>query len=173
MGCSAFEEFVRVLTLDDWPAADQTFDFGELERHPQPTPVGGKRIGGEPGRELVARERTIVTDVADDGVSSCGQRRLVETELCGEALSGRPDSWSGEVEEPADVVRGDEVPRRPQHVGAKDVATIEARSEIAVGQPWRTDTQPPTTLARGFRPARRADSPPHSAAVADLLPVRP
>ena len=79
----------------------------------------------EDGFQLLAGQLGAAAEGADDGPLAPPEERGVELET---AIVGRhrgADAGRSECQHPADVFRRDEMPRRPQDMGAKDPAFVD------------------------------------------------
>ncbi len=121
-----------MLSAPSWAAADERV---ELSRHQQIRQAladdADPRVGEDGGR-LGARQLVAAAKGRDESARAAPQRRCVQPQLSVPAGAAGPDPRRRRREQPADVRRQHEVPGRPQHVGAQDVAGREGALDRSV-----------------------------------------
>ncbi len=141
------QQHVAELLAQPRPAGDQPLQFGPHDDVGQPLPVAIRPAGGGDARagqrvaQLVARQRPAALQSAADDIGAAAQRRLVQFQPAIHPAVSLVDARPGQLQQPADVGRGDEVPRRPQDVGAQDVAGGEGALHGGVIQSARPQPQ--------------------------------
>ena len=137
------QQRIRMLLARQRAAANETGDFGAVGDVAQLLADGLDTFACEVFADLGAGEVRTFAQGVDDHVVHARAGLVVQTELPVLRLCERVDPRPSECEEPTDVVRGDEMPGRPQNVGAENVATGKRFVDGVSGQPRRSQREGP------------------------------
>ncbi len=142
-GRSLLEQHVRVLLADPRTAADERVELGGHEEVRQPLPLDADAGGAEHAGGLGAGQPVPAAQRREEGAGAPPQRLIVQPELGVPARVPCADARRGRGQQPADVGRQHEVPRRPQHVRAQDRAGAEGALHLLVRSAGHARAQGP------------------------------
>jgi hypothetical protein len=139
-----------------WATTDDTVQLG-IHQQKHQTMSGRLRDTclAERGRHLGPRKRSRASNRALDRTPPLAENRVIETHSAKVRRADREHSMAGELQQPSNVLRANEVPGRSQHVSTENAAGVEGAVERGLGRLWKPEGEGP----EGWRVILRLDRP--------------